>query len=169
MIGTGAAHLFVEIDHEDTNLILRLWHEAPNSKRQLLTTGLLKASHRELDEQRSTEGNPYRSHARAVPVEPGKIEEYVLRLYPFAATLLPGHKLTAELMNNEPMADEHNSLLHRMRTTCPSADRSCTKSTVMPCTPPGWYCRSPGVERRAAWRARCVADTRRPWWKISSN
>ncbi len=110
MIGTGAAHLFVEIDQEDTNLILRLWDEAPNGKRQLLTTGFLKASHRELDE-RTTEGNPHHPHTRAVPVEPGKIEEYVLRLYPFAATLLSGHKLTVELMNDEPMADEHNSLL----------------------------------------------------------
>ncbi|MBY4598244.1 CocE/NonD family hydrolase [Ottowia caeni] len=110
MIGTGAAHLFVEIDQDDTNLILRMWDEAPNGKRQLLTTGFLKASHRELDE-RTTEGNPYHPHHRAVPVEPGKIEEYVLRLYPFAATLLPGHKLTVELMNDEPMADEHNSLL----------------------------------------------------------
>jgi uncharacterized protein len=110
LIGTGAAHLFVKIDQDDTNLILRLWDEAPGGKRQLLTTGFLKASHRELDE-RSTEGNPLHPHTRAVPVEPGKIEEYVLRLYPFAATLLPGHKLTAELMNDEPMADEHNALL----------------------------------------------------------
>ena len=110
MIGTGAAHLFVEIDQDDTNLIMRMWDEAPNGKRQLLTTGFLKASHRELDE-RTTEGNPYHPHNRVVPVEPGTIQEYVLRLYPFAATLLPGHKLTVELMNDEPMADEHNSLL----------------------------------------------------------
>ena len=111
MIGTGAAHLFVEIDQPDTNLILRLWDAAPNGKRQLITTGYLKASHRELDEQRTTEGNPYHPHTRSVPVEPGKIEEYVVRLYPFANTFLPGHKLVAELSNNEPLADEHNALL----------------------------------------------------------
>ena len=29
MIGTGAAHLFVETDTDDTNRILRLWDEAP--------------------------------------------------------------------------------------------------------------------------------------------
>ena len=39
------------------------------------------------------------------------IEEYVLRLYPFAASFQPGHKLTVELSNNEPLADEHNALL----------------------------------------------------------
>lgn len=111
MVGTGAAHLFVEIDQPDTNFILRMWDEAPGGARQLITTGYLKASQRELDEERSSEGDPYHPHTRAVPVEPGKIEEYVLRLYPFAATFLPGHRLVVELSNNEPLADAHNSLL----------------------------------------------------------
>ncbi|MET4059518.1 putative acyl esterase [Arthrobacter sp. UYP6] len=111
MIGTGAAHLFAEIDQPDTNFILRLWDAAPNGKRQLITTGYLKASHRELDTERTTEGNPYHPHTRSVPVEPGQVEEYVVRLYPFANTFLPGHKLVAELSNAEPLADEHNALL----------------------------------------------------------
>jgi len=110
MIGPGAAHLYAEIDQDDTNFILRLWDEAPTGKRQLITTGFLKASHRELD-ARTTEGNPYHPHTRAVPVTPGKVEEYVLRLYPFAATLQPGHRLVVELMNDEPLIDEHNALL----------------------------------------------------------
>lgn len=110
LIGTGAAHLFAEIDTDDTNFILRLWDAAPGGKRQLITTGYLKASHRELDD-RTTEGNPHHPHTRAVPVEPGKVHEYVLRLYPFAATFRPGHRLVVELSNDEPLADEHNSLL----------------------------------------------------------
>ena len=111
MIGTGAAHLFVEIDQPDTNLILRFWDEAPGGKRQLVTTAYLKASHRELDAERSTQGSPVHPHTRAVPVEPGVIEEYVLRVYPFAATFLPGHRLVVELSNDEPLADAHNALL----------------------------------------------------------
>ncbi|WAL64672.1 CocE/NonD family hydrolase [Amycolatopsis cynarae] len=110
MIGTGAAHLFVEIDTDDTNFILRLWDTAPDGKRQLVTTGYLKASHRELDD-RTTEGNPYHPHTRSVPVDPGKIEEYVVRLYPFANAFKPGHRLEVELSCNEPLADTHNSLL----------------------------------------------------------
>ncbi|WP_260474354.1 hypothetical protein [Streptomyces sp. WAC 04229] len=46
-----------------------------------------------------------------MPVEPGRIEEYVLRIHPFAATVLPGRKLVVELSNDEPLADEHNALL----------------------------------------------------------
>lgn len=108
--GVGAAHLFVEIDQPDTNLILRLWDEAPSGKRQLVSTGFLKASHRELD-ARTTEGNPHHPHTRSVPVEPGAINEYVVRIYPFANDFCIGHKLVVELMCNEPMVDEHNSLL----------------------------------------------------------
>ena len=110
LIGTGAAHLFAEIDQPDTNFILRLWDAGPDGSRQLMTTGYLKASHRELDE-RTREGNPYHPHTRAVPVELGTIEEYVLRLYPFASTFRPGHRLVVELSNDEPLADAHNSLL----------------------------------------------------------
>lgn len=111
LIGTGAAHLFVEIDQPDTNLILRLWDQAPGGARQLITSGYLKASHRELDLERTGPGHPYHPHTRTVPVEPGVIEEYAVRLYPFAATFLPGHRLVLELSNNEPLVDAHNALL----------------------------------------------------------
>lgn len=108
--GVGAAHLFAAIDQDDTNFILRMWDESPSGKRQLITTGFLKASHRELDE-RSSEGNPHHPHTRSVPVEVGAINEYVIRLYPFANDFQVGHKLLLELMCNEPFVDEHNSLL----------------------------------------------------------
>lgn len=108
--GVGAAHLFAAIDQDDTNFILRLWDEAPSGKRQLVTTGFLKASHRELDE-RTTEGNPFHPHTRSVPVVPGEINEYVVRIYPFANAFKAGHKLVVELMCNEPLVDDHNALL----------------------------------------------------------
>jgi uncharacterized protein len=108
--GVGAAHVYAAIDQDDTNFILRLWDEAPGGKRQLVTTGFLKASHRELD-ARSSAGSPYHPHTRSVPVEVGAINEYVIRLYPFANTFRAGHKLVLELMCNEPLVDEHNSLL----------------------------------------------------------
>lgn len=108
--GVGAAHLFVAIDQDDTNLILRFWDESPTGTRQLVTTGFLKASHRELDE-RTREGNPHHPHTRAVPVEIGAINEYVIRIYPFANDFKVGHKLVVELMCNEPLVDDHNSLL----------------------------------------------------------
>jgi hypothetical protein len=46
-----------------------------------------------------------------VPADPGRIEDYVLRLYPFVAGFQPVHRLVVELSNDEPLFDEHNSLL----------------------------------------------------------
>jgi uncharacterized protein len=95
LIGTGAAPV-----RRDRPAGHQLHYAAvgrrPEREPQLITTGFLKASHRELDE-RTTEGNPYHPHTRAVPVEPGKMEEYVLRLYRFASTFKPGHRLVVEL------------------------------------------------------------------------
>ncbi|MFD6895847.1 CocE/NonD family hydrolase [Rhodococcus sp. NPDC060086] len=111
LMGTGAFHLYAAIDQDDTNWIMRLWDERPGGARQLLTTAYLKASMRELDLERSTPDSPVHPLTRKVPVEPGVIEEYVLRVYPFAATILPGHKIVAELSCNEPLFDDHNALL----------------------------------------------------------
>lgn len=111
LMGTGAFHLFAAIDQDDTNWIMRMWDVGPGGKRQLLTTAYLKASMRELDPERSRPGSPVHPLTRKVPVEPGRVEEYVLRVYPMAATILPGHRVTVELSCNEPMVDEHNSLL----------------------------------------------------------
>lgn len=111
LLGTGAFHLFAAIDQDDTNWIMRMWDVGPAGKRQLLTTAYLKASMRELDPERSTPGGPVHPLTRKVPVDPGRIEEYVLRIYPMAATILPGHRITVELSCDEPMVDEHNALL----------------------------------------------------------
>jgi len=111
LIGQGALHLFAAIDQDDTNFIARIWDVAPGGRRQLLTTAYLKASHRELDLERTSEGDPWHPHTRKVPVTPGAVEEYVLRVYPFAATILPGHRIVLELSCDEPMVDDHNALL----------------------------------------------------------
>ena len=111
LMGTGAFHLFAAIDQDDTNWIMRLWDVAASGTRQLLTTAYLKASMRELDEAASTPGGPVHPLTRKVPVTPGAIEEYVLRVYPFAATILPGHRIVVELSCDEPMVDDHNALL----------------------------------------------------------
>ncbi len=44
-------------------------------------------------------------------MEPGTIEEYVLRLDPFANTCKRGHRREVELSNDEPPADAHYALL----------------------------------------------------------
>ena len=110
MIGTGAAHLFVEIDQPDTNSSCacgtRAERHAPADDHRL-PQGLAPRARQE----RTTEGSPSTRTPARSRSSPGQIEEYVVRLYPFATTFLPGHRLVVELSNDEPLADEHNALL----------------------------------------------------------
>lgn len=87
--GTGALHIFAEIDTEDTNFIAKLYDVAKNGSRTLMTSGYLKASHRELNEEKSTYGEPWHPHNRTIPVTPGEINEYAIRLYPFSFLIQP--------------------------------------------------------------------------------
>lgn len=72
----------------DTDFMLRMGDEARNGDRRLLTTACLKASRRELDEERTTEGAPSPRRARCRSSR--GIEKYVLRVRPFTAAFPPG-------------------------------------------------------------------------------
>ena len=109
--GTGAFHLFAEIDTDDTNFIAKLYDVAPNGTRTLMTSGYLKASHRELNEEKSKYGEPWHPHTRSVPVPIGEIIEYQIRLYPFSFLVQSGHKIQLELACNEPLESEDVKLL----------------------------------------------------------
>ena len=111
-MGTGAFHLFAAIDQDDTNWIMRMWDVGPGGKRQLLTTAYLKASMRELDPEESTPGSPVHPlHPQGAGRARAGSRSTCSGSIPMAATILPGHRVTVELSCNEPMVDEHNSLL----------------------------------------------------------
>lgn len=109
--GTGALHIFAEIDTDDTNFIAKLYDVAPNGSRTLMTSGYLKASHYELNEEKSVYGEPWHPHSRNLPITPGEIREYAIRLYPFSFLVKPGHKIELELACNEPLDGEDAKLL----------------------------------------------------------
>lgn len=146
LIGTGVAHLFAETGQEDTNFILRLWDETPGGARQLIASGYLKASH--ASSTRSAHRGEPLPPAPHGAVEPGKIEEYVLRLYPFAATFQPGHRLVVECRTMSRWLTCTTRCRRRMPSTCRWAARSLTRSTVTLRTPPGSCCRSRRSRRR---------------------
>lgn len=75
-----------------------------------MTSGHLKASHRELDTDKSKPWQPHHPHTRAVPVPPGEVIEYAVRLYPFSNLFKAGHRLELELSCNESI-DEANAKL----------------------------------------------------------
>lgn len=93
VIGPASLRLHAAIDQEDTNWIVVLDDVDPAGKARELTRGFLKASHRELDESRSTAWAPYHPHLRAQPVEPGAVTEYAIALSPTANLFRRGHRI----------------------------------------------------------------------------
>ncbi|HKU84766.1 MAG TPA: CocE/NonD family hydrolase [Casimicrobiaceae bacterium] len=111
MTGPGAFYVHVAIDTDDTHLIAKLYDVDPQGKRKLVTTGFLKASHRELDASKSKPWKPHHPHTRSVPVPPGEIVEYAIRLYSFSNVFKSGHRMLLDLGCNEPLFDADAQLL----------------------------------------------------------
>ena len=64
-----------------------------------LCRGVLKASHRAVDEKRSKPGRPWHPLTREAqkPVEPGKIEEYAIEIMATANLFRKGHRICIEI------------------------------------------------------------------------
>ena len=74
MTGPAALYVHVAIDTDDTNLIAKLYDVDPQGNRQVVSSGYLKASHRELDAAQSKPWRPHHPHTRSVPVPPGEVD-----------------------------------------------------------------------------------------------
>jgi len=113
-------YLYASIDTDDTNFIVKLNDIDPHGNRAPMTTGWLKASHRELDEARSTPWRPHHPHTRAVPVTPGKIDEYAIRIYSMSNVFRAGHRIELEIRSQEASDDPMAALLPPDATHLPS-------------------------------------------------
>ena len=93
VIGPLAVELYASIDATDTNWIISVSDVAPDGSATELTRGFLKASHRALDEAKSTPWMPFHTHTDPELVEPGAINQYNIQLSPMASRIHRGHKL----------------------------------------------------------------------------
>jgi len=113
--GPMVLNLFAAIDQTDTNWIIILKDVGPDvsvrtardgerdlpkdlSEREL-TRGWLKASHRAVDTKRSKPGRPWHPLTREAwkPVEPGKIEEYLIEIMAVANLFRRGHRICLDI------------------------------------------------------------------------
>ena len=105
VVGPAALYIHAMIDTDDTNWIITVSDVDQQGNRSPLTTGWLKASHREIDEAKSKPWAPYHPHTRAVPVPPGEIIEYPIRIYPVSNVFQKGHRIELEIKSLEAMSD----------------------------------------------------------------
>ncbi|NEW37713.1 CocE/NonD family hydrolase [Nocardia cyriacigeorgica] len=103
LIGPLAARLHVSTTAADADLFLTLRAFRPDGSEvtvigstaslQPLSNGWLRLSHRELDPQRSLPWRPWHPHQHRLPVEPGRIYEIDVEIWPTGIRLPVGHRL----------------------------------------------------------------------------
>jgi putative CocE/NonD family hydrolase len=115
VIGCARLELYGSSDQPDTDFIVRVADEAPrpNTLHPELPTpavtvskGWLRASHRQLDEQLSTERRPYHTHTDPEPLTPGHIYRFDIELMPMAHVFKAGHRVRLEIANGDSAVTE---------------------------------------------------------------
>ena len=112
VIGPLTATLFLSSTAPDTEIFVQVIDEAPDGSRYYLTRGMLKASHRAIDEGLSDKMRdgliyrPHRPHTNPTLIEPGAIYEYLVEVFPLGHVFRPGHRLIVKV-HAPPMVDSY--------------------------------------------------------------
>lgn len=101
LAGPIQLHLVASSTAADTDWYAKLADVAPDGSQAIITDGMLRASHRELDEERSSEASPYHVHEDPRPNEPGRRYAYDISIWPTAYELAPGHRLQLRITSND--------------------------------------------------------------------
>lgn len=82
---------------DDTAWVVSLYDVFPDGRRHFLSRGWLKASHRELDAERTTSWQPYHTHRNPQPLEPDQVYDYAIEMMPIANVFRAGHRIGLEI------------------------------------------------------------------------
>ncbi|WP_345427022.1 CocE/NonD family hydrolase [Pseudonocardia xishanensis] len=104
LVGHMSATLHMSADTEDMDVFVSLWKidaggrpitfsHYGNFEDGPVALGWLRASHRELDHERSTPHQPVLAHRRALTLKPGEPTRLDIEVLPSATTFAPGERL----------------------------------------------------------------------------
>ena len=103
--GPMALYLTAASDADNTDWFVFVRDESPDGLLRLLTRGMLRATHRALDPEKSRPWRPWHPHTGAEPVPPGEAVEYVIEIIPACNLFLEGHRLRVEISSCDPDTD----------------------------------------------------------------
>jgi putative CocE/NonD family hydrolase len=110
--GPIMANLSVSTLAPDTELFVQLLDRGPDGTLLYLNRGMLRASHRQIDEaesQKTADGRiyrPYRPHEGRQDVPPGQETDYLIDVFPVGHVFLPGHQLVVKV--HAPPLDDND-------------------------------------------------------------
>jgi putative CocE/NonD family hydrolase len=97
VVGSLAVYLQASLSADNGDFIVSVRDVDPDGNEMGLTRGWLRASHRELDHERSHPWRPFHPHANPTPVKPGERYEFAIGLQPIANLFKQGHRLALEI------------------------------------------------------------------------
>lgn len=111
IIGPSTATLYAASTAPETEFFVQLIDEAPDGSRYHIQRGLLRASHRAINEEMSdwADGRmyrPYRPHTNPTPIESGRVYRYVVEIFPMGHVFRPGHRLVVKIQT-PPAVDSY--------------------------------------------------------------
>jgi predicted acyl esterase len=77
-----------------------------NPASAIVTKGWLRASHRALDPARSTDLEPYHTHANPEPIEPGKVYRFDISVEPQAYRFKKDSRVRLEIVNGDSVVTD---------------------------------------------------------------
>lgn len=108
--------LYASSTAKDTDFVVKLTDQFPQSPEdrnkginpygEVVTRGWLRASHRELDDSRSTEHVPYHTHRNPQPLVTDKIYKFDISLEPSAYCFRARHRIRLEIANGDSPVTE---------------------------------------------------------------
>lgn len=162
--GPVTATLYLQASGIDTELFVELIDEAPDGSVTYLQRGLLRASHRAIDQaasDRTPDGRiyrPHRPHTNPTPILPLATVEYLIEIWPVGHVFRPGHRIGVKL-HAPPFVDSYyayvprtlptlNTVLHGVAfpsrimlpvvpTPALGAELPCGAQEAVRCVPPG--------------------------------
>jgi putative CocE/NonD family hydrolase len=109
---------YASSDQPDTDFIAKLSDVLPlaedrrtageNPEFVVVSKGWLKASHRRLDEERTTEHRPFHTHQDPQPLEPERVYRFTIEVHPASHVFKAGHRIRLELANGDSTVTDGN-------------------------------------------------------------
>jgi uncharacterized protein len=99
--GPLSISLFGATNTRDTAWFIKVGDAAPDGSVTQISQGHIKASFREVDESRSSPGQPWHSFQKPVKPEPNKIYDYQIELVPIFHTFKAGHKIWVQIASHD--------------------------------------------------------------------
>jgi uncharacterized protein len=116
--GPITATLFVQSTAPDTELFVELVDEAPDGSRTYLQRGVLRASHRAVDDSQSDHTpdgriyRPQRPHTNPTNITPGQTYEYLVEVWPVGHVFRAGHSISVKV-HAPPFVDSYYAYVSR--------------------------------------------------------